>query len=184
DPRAVGSHRGHRDRLRPARRRSRAPKGRRSDPPRRSGLRALATRTARRCSARRDARATSEGQTESATPRTLVRTAVDTAVLLDVLGADPEFGVPSREALRAAYRDGALVACSVVWAEVRASYPDDESCADSLGALGIRFDALRPEAATLAGRLWREHCSRKGRDRRRVVAAFLIGANGQGQAST
>ena len=113
-----------------------------------------------------------------------MRTAVDTSVLLDVLVADPEFGVPSREALRAAYRDGALVACSVVWAEVRAWFPDDESCADSLGVLGIRFDALRPEAATLAGRLWREHCSRKGSDRRRVVADFLIGAHAQVQADT
>ena len=113
-----------------------------------------------------------------------MRTAVDTSVLLDVLGADPEFGVPSREALRAAYRDGALVACSVVWAEVRAWFADDESCADSLGVLGIRFDALRPEAATLAGRLWREHCSRKGSDRRRVVADFLIGAHAQVRADT
>ena len=111
-----------------------------------------------------------------------MRTAVDTSILLDVLGADPEFGVPSREALRAAYRDGALVACSVVWAEVRAWFPDDESCADSLGVLGIRFDTLRPEAATLAGRLWREHCSRKGSDRRRVVADFLVGAHARVQA--
>ena len=62
------------------------------------------------------------------------------------------------------------MACSVVWAEVRAWFPDDESCADSLRVLGIRFDAPRPEAAPLAGRLWKEHCTRKGTDHRRVVA--------------
>jgi len=111
-----------------------------------------------------------------------VTTAVDTSILLDVLGADPEFGVGSREALRAAYRSGALVACSVVWAEVRASFPDDEGCAESLRVLGIRFDPLQTEAAMLAGRLWRDHCARKGADRRRVVADFLVGAHARVQA--
>jgi len=111
-----------------------------------------------------------------------VRTAVDTSILLDVLGADPEFGGRSREALRTAYRAGALVACAVVWAEVRASFPDDESCAESLQVLGIRFDPLQPEAAMLAGRLWKEHCARKGADRRRVVADFLVGAHARFQA--
>jgi predicted nucleic acid-binding protein len=76
------------------------------------------------------------------------------------------------------------VACAVVWAEVRAWFPDDESCAESLRVLGIRFDALRPETATLAGRLWKEHCARKGTDRRRVVADFLIGAHACVQADT
>lgn len=111
-----------------------------------------------------------------------MRTAVDTSVLLDVLGADAEFGVASREALRSAYRAGALVACSVVWAEVRGAFPDDESCAEALRVLGIRFDALGPDAATLAGRLWKEHRARKGSDRRRVVADFLIGAHARVQA--
>jgi predicted nucleic acid-binding protein len=111
-----------------------------------------------------------------------VKTAVDTSVLLDVLGADPKFGAGSREALRTAYRTGALVACSVVWAEVRASFPDDESFAEALGVLGVRFDPLRPEASTLAGRLWKEHSARKGVDRRRVVADFLVGAHARVQA--
>jgi len=113
-----------------------------------------------------------------------VRTAVDTSVLLDVLGADPEFGVASREALRTAYSAGALVACSIVWAEVRASFPDDEGCGEALGMLGIRFDPLRQEAATLAGRLWKEHCTRRGADRRRVMADFLVGAHARVQADT
>ena len=112
-----------------------------------------------------------------------MRTAVDTSVLLDVLGADPEFGERSREALRSAYRAGALVACEVVWAEVRAAFPDDGGCAEALGVLGIRFDPLRPEAALLAGRLWKQHGVRRNADRRRrVVADLLIGAHARVQA--
>jgi len=111
-----------------------------------------------------------------------VRTAVDTSVLLDVLGADTDFGMASREALRAAYGTGALVACPIVWAEVRASFPDDESCVESLSLLGIKFDPVRAEAAMLAGRLWKEHRTRRGADRRRMVVDFLIGAHARVQA--
>ena len=47
---------------------------------------------------------------------------MDTSVLLDVLGADARFGPSSREALRRAYDGGAIAACDVVWAEVRAHF--------------------------------------------------------------
>jgi predicted nucleic acid-binding protein len=110
-----------------------------------------------------------------------VRTAVDSSVLLDVLGADPRFGARSREALRAAYDAGALVACEVVWAEVRAHFAGDEF-GKALGLLGVRFDAIAPEAAVEAGRLWRES-RRSGVDvRGRVVADFLVGAHAAFQA--
>lgn len=110
-----------------------------------------------------------------------MRTAVDSSVLLDVLGADPRFGDRSRRALRAAYDAGALVACDVVWAEIRAHFPSDETFAEALGTLGIRFDPLTPEAARAAGRLWRER-RRSGAPRDRVVADFLIAAHAQLQA--
>jgi predicted nucleic acid-binding protein len=106
-----------------------------------------------------------------------VRTAVDTSVLLDVLGADPTFGESSRDALRAAYRSGALIACDVVWAEVRAHFTDDEACRDALGTLGLRFDPLAVESAQLAGHLWRLHRRRATAVRRRVMADFLVGAH-------
>ncbi len=111
-----------------------------------------------------------------------MKTAVDSSVLLDVLGADPRFGAASREALRAAYDAGALVACDVVWAEVRAHFPSDESFAGALGLLGVRFEPLSAEAAVTAGQLWRR--SREGEKgaRPRVVADFLIGAHALLQA--
>lgn len=111
-----------------------------------------------------------------------MKTALDTSVLLDVLGADPVYGETSRQALRSAYDTGALVACDVVWAEVRAHFLTDEAFQEALGLLGVRFDSVSPDAASEAGRLWRE--SRKGErvPRARVIADFLIGAHARLQA--
>jgi predicted nucleic acid-binding protein len=111
-----------------------------------------------------------------------LKTAVDTSVLLDVFQPDPRFGPASREALRLAYSQGALVACDIVWAEVRAYFPAEELFDNALGTMGIRYDPLSPETAAAAGRLWRE--SRKvGRVlRERVAADFLVGAHALLQA--
>lgn len=108
--------------------------------------------------------------------------AVDSSVLLDVLGADRRFGEKSRDALRAAYDRGALVACGVVWAEVRAHFPSDEACEAALGLLGLRFEPLSREAALVAGRLWRESRRAIQGARGRVMADFLIGAHALVQA--
>jgi len=113
-----------------------------------------------------------------------MRTAVDSSVLLDVLTSDPQFGLPSREALRRAYDAGALVACDVVWSEVRAHFPDEATFRSTLATLGVIFESMRPEAAELAGEAWREYCLaiRRKRDRDRMVADFLIGAHATLQA--
>lgn len=110
-----------------------------------------------------------------------MKTAVDTSVLLDVLGADQRFGQKSRDALKAAYDAGALVACEVVWAEVRANFPDDDSFEEAVGLLGITYDTISAAAARAAGRLWRERRGR-GSKRKRAVADFLIGAHSSFQA--
>jgi predicted nucleic acid-binding protein len=116
-----------------------------------------------------------------------VKTAVDSSVLIDVLLADPRFGPASREALRAAYGAGALVACDVVWAEVRACFPSDEPFAEAMELIGVGFDAVEPAAATLAGELWRASQGARGNRTRgaardRLVADFLIGAHALRQA--
>ena len=110
-----------------------------------------------------------------------MKTAVDSSVLLDVLGADSRFGEKSREALRLAYDAGALVACEVVWAEVRAHFPSDTEFDRALALLGVRFEPTSPEAATLAGRLWRERRVTTA-PTGRVIADFLIGAHAMQQA--
>ena len=107
-------------------------------------------------------------------------TAVDSSVLLDVLGADPSFGQRSREALRTAYDRGALVACDVVWTEVRAHFGDETDFREAMRTLGVRYDAIDAATAGLAGRLWRDR--RRDATRARVVADFLVGAHAATQA--
>jgi predicted nucleic acid-binding protein len=105
-----------------------------------------------------------------------MKTAIDSSVLIDVVGRDPRFGEKSLAALRAAYDAGALVACEVVWAEVRAHYPSDDELTKALAEAGISFEPLSLQAALLAGKLWRQ--ARKDRIHgKRVVADFLIGAH-------
>ncbi len=110
-----------------------------------------------------------------------MKTAVDSSVLIDVLGPDPHFAEKSRAALRAAYDAGALVACEVVWAEVRAHFSSDRELDGAFATLGIRFDPLSVEASITAGRLWREW-QKNRRWEKRVVADFLIAGHAMVQS--
>jgi len=110
-----------------------------------------------------------------------VITAVDTNVLLDVFGADPTYGPASREALRRCLREGGLIGCAVVWAEVSAAFPEPAAAADALSSLGVRFDAMDPAAAQAAGAAWRAYRGRGG-PRDRVIADFLVAAHARARA--
>ena len=110
-------------------------------------------------------------------------TAVDSSVLLDVLAADARFGKASREALRRAYDAGPLVACEVVWAEVRGAFEDEARFEAARAALGVGFLATGPAAAALAGATWRHYAGRRPRVRAgRMIADFVVGAHARLQA--
>jgi len=111
-----------------------------------------------------------------------VRTAVDTSVLLDVFQPDPRYGPASREALRRAYAKGSLVACEIVWAEVRAHFSEEGVFEEALLTLSVRFDAASARTAAAAGELWRQGRKARKTPRGRVVADFVIGAHAQLQA--
>ena len=108
-------------------------------------------------------------------------TAVDSNVLFDFLIHDPEFGIASRDAMRSAAGQGRLLACDVVWAEIAGCFPSISACRDTLQELGIEFSALQPEAAFEAGIAWQSYRKRGGQ-RTRVAADFLIGAHALLQA--
>lgn len=103
-------------------------------------------------------------------------TAVDTSVLIDVFGADPQFGATSAKALRQCLNEGAIVACDVVWSETRAAFPSDESFSQAMRALGVEFSALLAPAASLAG-VSRKKYRAVGGQRKRVMADFMIGGH-------
>ena len=77
-------------------------------------------------------------------------TAVDTNVLLDVFGADPEFGQRSAAALRACLLEGRLVACEVVWAEAASFFPSAAAARGPMERLEVGFSPLDVEAASRA----------------------------------
>jgi predicted nucleic acid-binding protein len=97
-------------------------------------------------------------------------------VLIDVFGADPEFGERSREALRECIAQGSLVACDVVWAELTAAFADGAAAQRALQRLGVTFSVLEAPAALAAGEAWAAY-RRGGGPRDRVMADFLIGAH-------
>lgn len=111
-----------------------------------------------------------------------VRTAVDSSILFDVLLPDPRFGEASAEVLRKSIDSGAVVACEIVWAEVRASFPNDELFVEALDKLGVQFDPIVKVSAQLAGSLWRQYRSAKGSKREHLIPDFLIGAHALHQA--
>lgn len=104
--------------------------------------------------------------------------AVDTNVLLDVFQPDPSFGPASALALRDAMREGSLIACDVVWAEVGAHFDSRQAAGHALGELEVDFSAPTVFSSIEAGVVQREYRQRGG-TRERVMADFLIGAHAQ-----
>jgi hypothetical protein len=110
-----------------------------------------------------------------------VITAVDTSVLLDVFGADAEFGPRSAAALRVCLAEGSLIACEVVWAETAASFATDVAAEQALNGLRVGFSATDDSIALAVGRAWRAY-RKAGGTRERVVADFLVGAHALARA--
>jgi predicted nucleic acid-binding protein len=103
-------------------------------------------------------------------------TAVDTSVLVDVLKADPQFGVSSARAMRASLDVGSLVVCEVVMAEVAAGMMDPAQLESALHDLRVRFVPADERTATVAGSAWQQYRRRGGR-RDRIIADFIVGAH-------
>lgn len=105
-------------------------------------------------------------------------TAVDTSVLLDVFAADPEHLAASQDALRRCIRDGKLILCDVVLAELRPCFPRRETLLRALDTLGAEYSPVPQEAALLAGEAWMKY-RKSGGKRERLVPDFLIAAHAQ-----
>jgi predicted nucleic acid-binding protein len=104
-------------------------------------------------------------------------TAADTNVLLDILSASPAHLAWSMEALSLARRDGAVVICEIVHAELAAAFAGDLSRLDAfMTDASLRLVRSSVQTHGLAGKMWREY-RRRGGARKRILPDFLIGAH-------
>ncbi|HWG36161.1 MAG TPA: PIN domain-containing protein [Terriglobales bacterium] len=88
----------------------------------------------------------------------------------------PGFGPGSLRALREADRNGAILACPVVWAEVRGQFSGREAMAAAMAQARIAFDPFDEECADIAGAIWLRY-RQAGGSRARLLPDFLVGAH-------
>ena len=103
-------------------------------------------------------------------------TAVDTNILVDVFREDPLYYTTSAQALRQCMKEGIVVACDIVWAELAALFNDTEKFNTALQTLGIDYSPIEPASAEQSGILWATYRKNKG-SRMRVIADFMIAAH-------
>ena len=103
-------------------------------------------------------------------------TAVDTNVLLDVFGANQNYGAASASALDRCAAEGSLIASAAVWSETAAAFAEASAFERAMRDLGVSFSPLTEAAANRAARQWRSYRQQGGR-RDRITSDFLIGAH-------
>ncbi len=84
-------------------------------------------------------------------------TAVDSSVLLEFLTGSPADGPGSTRALRQAAAEGALIACTTVWAEVLGASLNPGGTASSLDRLDVELVVDDREVAIEAARVYRAY---------------------------
>ena len=108
--------------------------------------------------------------------------AVDTSVLLAIFKGEPK-GELWLESLQTAAETAALLASSIVFAEIRSFFPSDEACRKAMRNLDIRHSPLTEEAALVAGRIFRAYRN-EGGPRKTILPDFLVAAHAATQAGS
>jgi len=109
-----------------------------------------------------------------------MKLAIDSSVLLAIFNREPSAGL-WMEALVDGRRQGQLVVCDVVYAEIAPSFPSKDALDVVLEMLGVRFEPITSEASWLAGTTFRTY-RRGGGPRKHLIADFLVAAHAQKQA--
>ncbi|MDD2710899.1 MAG: type II toxin-antitoxin system VapC family toxin [Verrucomicrobiae bacterium] len=104
-------------------------------------------------------------------------TSVDTSILIDVLIKDPVHGEASKAALQRAASEGSLIICETVLAETSPALTPAEVPL-FIQDWGLSFVPSSEQSALLAGRMFKSHLERGGKQGR-VAADFLIAAHAQ-----
>lgn len=109
-----------------------------------------------------------------------MKTAVDSSVLLAAFNGEPS-AAAWLNLLIGARREGQLVVCDVVYAELSPAFASKADLEDALRKLGIAFEAISPASAWQAGARFRAYRDAGG-PRERLIPDFLIAAHAQVQA--
>ena len=108
-------------------------------------------------------------------------TAVDTSVLSDIFLRDSQHYGPSSALVRRALSEGALIACSMVWAEIAALFHSEDLARETLERLTVGYSEIDEAGSLRAGTAWRSY-RRSGGTRKRVIPDFLIAAHALSKA--
>ncbi len=109
-----------------------------------------------------------------------MKLALDTSVLLTIFNQEP--GAEDwMEALVQARRQGQLVLCEIVYAELASAFETRSELETVLDDLGARLEPIEAEAAWLAGQTFK-HYRQGGGPRQHLIPDFLIAAHAQVQA--
>lgn len=101
---------------------------------------------------------------------------VDTNIVLDVIEADPQWQVWSREALLDAREQGDVSVSTIVAGEVAGRFDDVDQLEDGLRGLGLLIDHFDLKSAFRAGHAHRSYRAAGG-TREMLLADFMIGAH-------
>ena len=102
--------------------------------------------------------------------------ALDTSVILDVLAGGSAFCEASMRVISQARRDGRLIVCECVIAELLPAMNDRDEVLELMLDWQIHFVPQSQESALLAGEHFSRYLARGGRQKR-VLPDFLIGAH-------
>ena len=108
-------------------------------------------------------------------------TAVDTNILLDVFLPDEKFCADSRELIKLAYNEGALIICDIVYAELLPQFIDRHELNKVLDTINLTLSSIDTEIAYSAGEKWSRY-RKSGGTRERIITDFLIGAHALSKA--
>ena len=110
-----------------------------------------------------------------------VKTAIDSSVLLAIFNDEPE-GRDWLKVLIAARREGPLVICEVVYAEIALAFGTEAELQTTLNKMGISPEPLTNAAAWRAGECFRAYRG-SGGPREHMISDFLIAAHAEVQAN-
>ena len=132
-------------------------------------------------------------------------TAIDTNILVDIILPDLSHAATSKALLDSVYREGALIINEVVYAELAAQFPSQDSLDVFLGRTSIRLEQSQREALRATSQAWLVYTGRRSRglqcsncghtqsvtcsrcgnsigSRQHILADFLIGGHAVTQA--